>query len=130
MSVLRSGDRVPHFEVTDQDGRQVRYSRDIWQSRNLLLLTIPERARAEFGAYLTSVGQRVADIQAHETTCVVTAEEVAGVPHPGLLVADRWGEVVLVVDAKSASDLPPADDLVEWLRFVQHQCPECQGETK
>jgi hypothetical protein len=130
MITLRSGDRVPHFDVTRHDGSRVRYATEIWQSRNLLLLSIPDRARAEFAGYLETLTRRLADISGQETTSVVTSEAVPGVPHPGLLIADRWGEIFLVVDATAAADLPDVDDLVEWLGYVQRQCPECQGETK
>ena len=43
------------------------------------------------------------------------------------LVTDEWGEVFFVVDAGPEHDLPPADELVEWVRFAAIQCPECEG---
>jgi hypothetical protein len=35
-----------------------------------------------------------------------------------------------VQQAESNRDLPDADALMEWLRYVQMQCPECQGESR
>jgi hypothetical protein len=45
------------------------------------------------------------------------------------VVADRWGEIKLVAGATSVAELPSADELVEWVRFVQCACPECEGEA-
>jgi hypothetical protein len=50
---------------------------------------------------------------------------VTGVPRPGALVADRWGEVVHVEDG-----WPTVSSLLEWLDYVAHRCPECEGEAR
>ena len=65
-----------------------------------------------------------------ETECVVTQDVVSGVACPGLIVADRRGEIVYVAAPSAAADLPQPSELIEWIRYVQHQCPECQGEAK
>ncbi len=59
---------------------------------------------------------------------VVTTSAIEGVPQPGAVVADRWGEIhhVTTIDPTA----PDLDDLVEWVRFVRMQCPECQGEAR
>ena len=44
-----------------------------------------------------------------------------------LYVADEWGELYHTTDGSSTHDLPGADELVEWARFVAIQCPECEG---
>ena len=126
--MLQRGGRVPHFDVRTIDGARVRY-RDVWQARNLLLLSLAAPA-GEFADYLAGVQARLADISDQQTTFVATTEEVAGVPRPGVLIADRWGEIYSVVPAEHPSDLPPVDDLLEWLRYIQHACPECEGETR
>lgn len=43
----------------------------------------------------------------------------------GVLVADRWGAVYEVVRVGAGHGLPTAHELVEWLRFIATQCPEC-----
>jgi hypothetical protein len=63
------------------------------------------------------------------TECVITRDVVAGAPSPGIVVADRWGEIVHVARGSQGTPLPEPDELLEWIDYVQHQCPECQGEA-
>jgi hypothetical protein len=60
----------------------------------------------------------------------MTREAVAGVPTPGLLIADRWGEIYFVGTAPRACELPGPLEILEWLRYIEYECPECQGEVK
>jgi hypothetical protein len=60
----------------------------------------------------------------------MTRDQVAGISTPAVIVADRWGEIVYVAVSSDAGGLPPAEALADWLTYVQHQCPECEGETK
>jgi hypothetical protein len=108
------------FDVTTVDGRRVRYQ-DLWQRRELLLLSLPAPPSA---GWMDDLRARVGGA----AEVVVTTESVAGVPRPGVLVADRWGEPqhIAAIDP-GALDL---DDLVDWVRFVRIQCPECQGEAR
>lgn len=125
--MLHVDDQVPHFTVTSLDGRKVSYG-DLWQRQNLCLVLVggPEPSSAA-DAYLERLRARMADLTAHDTTCVVTRDVIAGLPSPGVLIADRWGEIQHVQQADSAAALPPPAALIEWLRYVQMQCPECQG---
>lgn len=41
-----------------------------------------------------------------------------------LCVADRFGQVYCLETAPSAERLPPADTVLDWLAFIQIQCPE------
>jgi peroxiredoxin len=52
-----------------------------------------------------------------------------GLEGAAVLVADPWGEVRHRQTAGAAHDLPFADELVDWARFVAIQCPECEGEA-
>ncbi len=126
---LQRGDRVPHFDVDQIDGTRARYS-DQWQMRNLVLLSLPDGDGAELVEYATRLAERRAAIDAEQTALVLTRAPIPGVPRPGLVIADRWGEIYSVVDARSAAELPTLDDLLEWLRYIQHACPECEGEVR
>lgn len=53
----------------------------------------------------------------------------AGIPVPGVLVADQWGELHLVQDAGAAHRFPAPAEVIEWLRYLAIQCPECEGEA-
>lgn len=55
--------------------------------------------------------------------------ERRGVPRPGVVIADQWGEVFAVEAAGGDHAFPPAVEVVSWLRFLAIQCPECQGEA-
>ncbi len=44
-----------------------------------------------------------------------------------VLVADEWGEIYFAAEAGAAHDLPEASEIVDWVRFIAIQCPECEG---
>jgi hypothetical protein len=117
------------FSVTNAvDGVLVRYQ-DVWQRRNLLLVIAPENDSTA-AAYTKALIEAAPTLGADDTTFVVTTNTVPGIPSPGVVVADRWGEIYYVSGANRAADLPTPDDLAEWLRYVQNECPECQGEAR
>lgn len=125
---LERGALVPHFVVSTLDGSPVRYA-DLWQRRNLVLVTLRpgDPTAAAYAAGLERSGQVFA---AHEAVTVVTHGVVAGLAAPGILAADRWGEIYEVTTATRAADLPDMDVVAEWLRYIDHECPECQGEAR
>ena len=58
------------------------------------------------------------------------AADALGIGGGGVIVADQWGEVFHVYETNQADhELPKTDELVEWMRFIAIQCPECQGEA-
>jgi hypothetical protein len=124
---LQQGDQVPHFEVRTISGEVFSYAA-IWQDRNLVLVTLPETA-ADSG-YASELSARKSAFNNLKGVCVVTRDRVPGVPAPGALVADRWGEVVHVATAPDVDSLPSPPDLIDWLDYVERRCPECEGETK
>ncbi len=127
--MLQRGDLIRHFELTNLGGDAVAYSR-IWQRQNLVLVTLPA-SRSEDG-FKDYVSQLTALIPAFgpDTACVMTRDSVSGIPCPGVVVADRWGEILNVAAAPTVAELPRPHEIVEWVDFVQRQCPECQGEAK
>ena len=53
-----------------------------------------------------------------------------GVGGGSVLIADQWGELFLVEPGEEGEHgYPEPEEVVEWLRFVAIQCPECQGEA-
>jgi hypothetical protein len=123
------GDSVPFFEVIDAAGATVRY-RDVWQRKNLLLVMVPNQSQL-FASILDSLHARMPELTAHDTAVVFTPDAVADLPMPGVVVADQWGEIyhVAAIDPDDPRAIDP-DELLEWLRFVQVQCPECQAEAR
>lgn len=127
--LLQRGDPVPHFVLRRPDGSRWEYSATTWQRRNLLLLMLPAHTDVTDVIYVDQLLKHTAELSAFDTTWVLTREPIAGLPSPGVLVADRWGEIYLVAGAPHASQLPPASEILECLRYVDHECPECQGEA-
>ena len=119
---------VPHFQVTDLAGERVHYS-SLWQRRNLVLVTLPN-VHAPSRGYADRLMALVRRLNDDDTKWIVTADRVTGVPYPGVVVADRWGEVAHVAYPSRVEDLPAPDELVEWVRYLEYRCPECEGEAK
>ena len=126
--MIQPGDQIPFFEVRTTDGLRVAY-RDLWQRSNVALVLIPSREGA-FEAYVSSLTRRMVELTAHDTAVVITSDPIDGVPSPAVIIGDRWGEIHHVVEGVDAAQMPTPDALIEWLRYVQSQCPECQGETR
>jgi hypothetical protein len=128
--MLRPGHLLPHFDVTNVQGENVVYS-TIWQQRNLVLVSLPAvDPDGTFTNYVSQLTPRGPAATGDDTVWVITRDAVTGVPSPSVIVADRWGEVVHVGTGTQPSELPPADEIVDWVTYVQHQCPECEGEAK
>jgi hypothetical protein len=128
-TMLKAGDQVPHVTVRSADGTSISYG-DLWQQKNLLLVLLADPGSPGSEAYLARLRASMADLTAHDTASIVTSDRIPGAPAPGVLIADRWGEIWYVHQADSDGALPTPDALVEGLRHVQLQCPECQGEAR
>ena len=125
--MLQRGEAVPHFQVTTTGGDAVNYV-EIWQRRNLILVTLPRVDTPMTARYISDVKPRRPDFAQHGAALVMTRDLVVGVPAPGVLIADRWGEIVHIVCGRGP--LPSASDLVDWMEYAQRRCPECEGESK
>ncbi len=123
---LRAGDSVPDVHGVTLDGRCLTY-RDIWQNRLLVLVTLPDLDSPAARRYLEELRKEARELTAHETEVLVRSKPAQA---PAVAVADRWGEVRYVSNAERADQLPPASELVDWLQFIQSECPECQGEAR
>ena len=126
--MLKRGDLLPHFTVTDLDGTRVEYS-SIWQRKNLVLLMLPDTGPSAH-AYAEHLIARARDSQNDDTAWLITRDRIAGLPSPGAIVADRCGELMYVAHAPGIAELPRPDEIVAWVDYVQHRCPECEGEAK
>lgn len=92
------------------------------------------------GRVLAIVGAEIAEAKgignAHDLPFPLLAdpERIAarrcGVGGGSVLIADQWGELFLVEPGEEGEHAyPDPEEIVEWLRFVAIQCPECQGEA-
>src|SRR5207302_1056157 len=55
----------------------------------------------------------------------VGATDAAGRPAPAVFVTDRFREIYAAYLSGQGSALPGAKEILEWLVFVNIQCPEC-----
>jgi hypothetical protein len=124
------GSRVPHFDVVTLDGARVRYSDNIWQRQNLLLVLLPDVESPGTRRYLEGLRAAAAELATLKTTLVLTSEPVGDLRPPAALVADQWGEVAYVKtpDDGLVTSLPATEDLLSWARYLSTRCPECEGE--
>jgi hypothetical protein len=127
--MLQTGDLVSHFTVTNLNGDRFAYS-DIWQRKNLVLVSLPHAESAASAKYVAQIVAQMSELTSDDTVCVITRDGVSGVTSPGVVIADQWGEIHHVCCGTRIDDLPSPYDLVEWLRYVRNQCPECQGEAQ
>jgi hypothetical protein len=127
--MLERGDLVPHFEVATLEGDVVSYS-TIWQHRILVLVTLPASESDTSRSYASQLTAHMPALSRDDVACVITRDRLRGVPTPGVLVADRWGEIIHMVAASDVAELPPTGELLDWVAYVRSQCPECQGEAK
>lgn len=44
-----------------------------------------------------------------------------------VVIADEWGEIFHATEGGSVHDVIAADEVVEWVKFVAIQCPECEN---
>jgi hypothetical protein len=84
-------------------------------------LLLPGRQQTD--AYLDALSSRARDFEAWDGAIAVL--EPDGRPDHRLLIVDRYSQVYAVHESRDASDLPDADALEEWFRFLATACPEC-----
>ena len=126
---IRPRDLMPMFIARNRaDGTLVDY-RDLWQRKNVVLVTLADEDPTA-NAYAVSLSTSQPELASQDTRLIVTTSHIDGIPAPAVVVADRWGEVYYVTSANHASELPGPDELMEWVRYVRNECPECQGETR
>lgn len=46
-------------------------------------------------------------------------------PQAGLTITDRWGEIYETCKASQTHRLPSVEEILNTLRFIEIQCPEC-----
>jgi len=55
----------------------------------------------------------------------LASDDGRGEPGLAVYITDRWGEVIFVCRTSEGDPAPEAAGLLDWLRFVDQQCPEC-----
>src|SRR5687767_102180 len=98
-------DLIPTFTARNVvDGGLVHYE-SVWQRKNLVLVTVPSDDPTA-PSYMASIIASTPSLMSHDTALIVTTNQIAAVQFPGVLVADRWGEIYYIKGASRAADLP------------------------
>ena len=122
--MLSAGDLMPHFSIVDVDGRRVDYAR-LWQLVMIVLVSAGT-IHATGDALLSAVHGRLPEFASDDLAVILTRDAIDGLEQPGVVVADRWGEIYYV----SRDTLPGVNELLEWVQYIRLECPECQGEVR
>jgi hypothetical protein len=134
-----------NLSLTKRNGETLRIS-DYRQKQNLIILLTGETSFGLLSRLVNDLSERYAEFQAEETEILVIVggfghapEKLgAGLPFPvatypdrgldgktpAINVLDRYGEVYAAYQPDDLAGVPTADDLLEWLRFIELQCPE------
>jgi hypothetical protein len=126
--MLHVHDLLPHFTVSTAAGQQIAYG-SLWQRKALLLVCVPRQSQA-VEAYGRRLSTAFSEMRFDDAECIVTTNAVPGLTCPSAIVADRWGEIFFLESVDAVEDLPAVQELIEWLRYVQMHCPECEGEAR
>ena len=152
-ALLKPGDRLPDVRLQWVDGPLLPLVR-FRQRRNLVIVLLGPEVSAPGQALLEELARARPAIQAEaaELLAVTTATpqqageltrrlglplltdpdgtlhraalgpEISGERMPSVLVVDRYGEIYAVLRPDPAP--PQVADILEWLRFIELQCPE------
>ncbi len=143
--------RLRDFRLPGADGREVRTT-DFRQRRNLVVVFHHGGGCPICVDYLDNLADHVSDLAGEEAVALAVGAEdeaatralwerldrrltcladpsgnAAGAERlgiPAVIVADRFGQVWAAWSGGASHALPGPDDVVEWLRFVEMQCPE------
>jgi hypothetical protein len=133
--MLQRGDLVPHFDVRTTGGELFSYS-SICQRKSLVLICLSATVAADEDTvaadedYVRELKRHDVEFSECDSVCIVTRDGVPGLPAPGTLIADQWGEIVHVVAPIDVNALPAPRELLEWVEYIASRCPECDGEAK
>ncbi len=104
------------------DGARV-YLSDFRGHRNIVLIF----ADAATAPLLRDLGSANSELSEEQATVLSATDEQArqayGVKQGAVFIADRWGEVYFVATIPPER-LPGVAEILDWLRFINSQCPE------
>jgi peroxiredoxin len=93
-----------------------------WDGRVIIVVPAPPDQAIRIADDATKSFTILADLDRTLAACL-------GISAPALVIADQYGEIHHAAPAGDAHYLPDPADVVDWLRYLAIQCPECQGEA-
>jgi peroxiredoxin len=147
-----SGHRLHPFTLPEASGQPVQLWQYLQRS-NVLLVLHHGRNCAACEAFLQTLAEHLETYRQEETVVLaIGPDEPAenqqmaarlghpfpflsdpagrvvaqqGLVHPSLVIADRWGDIWAAWLGGAAHQFPSEQDIVQWLSFIEIQCPEC-----
>lgn len=131
-TVLERGMLLRDVPAQTFDGHSVSVS-DFRGRRNLVLI-LPGM-QGEEASLLSELRQSAAELQEEEAVVLIAdpsddAHRHYGAASPegsriaAVYIADRYGEIYFAAHSGPGDSLPAAAEMLEWLRFINAQCPE------
>lgn len=136
---------IPNYTGTNSRGETVQLH-DYRRQKNLVAILTGAKEYSSLTPLLAELAARYDEFKTEEAEIVLmlrkgTVEPGDGhtLPFPALVmkddqdapppatavyVADRFGELFATYQLTAEASLPAPDDLLEWLRFIELQCPE------
>lgn len=115
------------------DGERVQLS-DLRGRRNLVLIFAG--TNGEEWRLLSELREVRDDLREEEAVVAAVADRdpesrawygalaADGTPRAALYVTDRYGEIYFAAHPERGQALPSAAEVLDWLRFINSQCPE------
>ena len=124
------------------------------QRRSLLIVHIHDWACTACNAYMNELARFVGEIKSWSCDVAVVMpgertvvpdqltsgfrvlfdpesrfELALDAPPPGVLIADQWGDIILMRSVGPEHEFPSIAELISELRYLGIRCPECEGEA-
>jgi peroxiredoxin len=119
---LARGSLLRDIPVRNSDGREVHVS-DFRGRKNVVLIFPDPGDPPECSALLETRDTALAD---NEAVLLVAASDAArdlyDAPKSALFITDRYGEIFFSV--RHPEPLPDVGEVLQWLEFINLQCPE------
>jgi hypothetical protein len=63
---------------------------------------VPQAESTASTKFVDQLTAQMSELTGDDSACVITRDSVSGVPSPGVVVADRWGEIHHVAEGKNS----------------------------
>jgi hypothetical protein len=114
------GQELPEIRGAASDGRTIHTS-DLHGRKNIVAIFPGEQSSDSIRELIRALSDRHDEI--HDEEAEVIVAEDTELHRAAICIADRYGEVYF--SAFFSDTVPSADSVLEWLRFIEIQCPEC-----
>ncbi len=101
--------------------RELAAQRDAYHQEEAVVLAIGPDQQVKNQQLATRLGQPFPLLS--DPTERIIAQQ--GLNTPSLIIADRWGDIWAAWVGGADHQLPSGQDILQWLVFIEAQCPEC-----